>query len=80
MYVNSKSNHPPAVLKNIPLGVNRRLSRFSAKKEVFAPAASAYLELVAKIGYTHKLTYEATESSCTQKINITWFNPPFQKI
>ena len=25
MYVNSSSNHPPGVLKNIPLGINKRL-------------------------------------------------------
>ena len=81
VYVNCSSNHPPAVLKNILLGVNRRLSRISASKEVFDTAAPAYQEALAKSGYTHKLTYEATEPSCTKKKtrkrNITWFNPPF---
>ena len=28
-YVNIKSNHPPLVLKNIPLGINKRLSNIS---------------------------------------------------
>ena len=32
MYVSSRSNHPALVLKNISMGVNRRLSRISANK------------------------------------------------
>ena len=39
LYVIIKSNHPPSVLKNIPLGINRRLSRISANKDVFDAAA-----------------------------------------
>ena len=27
LYVNKKSNHPPAIIKNIPEGINKRLSR-----------------------------------------------------
>ena len=37
IYVNSKSNHPPAILKNIPHGINRRLSN----REVFDMAVAA---------------------------------------
>ena len=35
LYVNSRSNHPPSILKNIPLAVNKRLSNISANKEIF---------------------------------------------
>ena len=49
-YVNCRSNHPPAVLKNIPLGVNRRLSKISANKEVFEAAVPAYQEALEKSG------------------------------
>ena len=38
VYVDVQSNHPPLVLKNIPLGVNRRLSKLSANKEIFDKA------------------------------------------
>ena len=34
-YVHSKSNHPPAVKKNIPLAVNDRLSTLSSNENVF---------------------------------------------
>ena len=38
VYVHSKSNHPPNVLKNIPMGVNNRLNRISSNKAVFDAA------------------------------------------
>ena len=34
LYVHSRSNHPPSVLRNIPIGVNRRLSKISANKDI----------------------------------------------
>ena len=81
LYVNIKSNHPPSVLKNIPLGINRRLSRISANKDVFDAAAPIYQEALRKSGYSHKLAYEApaektTKKRCRKK-PVTWFNPPY---
>ena len=35
LYVNAVSNHPQAILKNIPLGINRRLVEISSNEEVF---------------------------------------------
>ena len=40
LYINTKSNHPPSILRNIPLGVNRRLIKISANLEVFDEAMS----------------------------------------
>ena len=34
-YVNAKSNHPPATIKNIPLGIPKRLSNISPSEEIF---------------------------------------------
>ena len=42
IYVNSESNHPPAILKNIPLAVNRRISNISSSKEIFDRAAPVF--------------------------------------
>mgnify|MGYP007114513607 CR=1 FL=1 len=50
VYVNNRSNHPRTVLKNIPLGINRRLSRISAKVDVFNSAAPPYQEALCKSG------------------------------
>ncbi len=34
-YVNTKSNHPPAVIRSIPEGVNKRLSEISSDENTF---------------------------------------------
>ena len=81
IYVSSKSNHPPLVLRNIPLGVNRRLSRISSNKEIFDAAKPPYQEALTKSGYTHVLEYGPPNQLSTKKKNrkksVTWFNPPF---
>ena len=81
IYVHTKSNHPPNVIKNIPLGINRRLNSISANKEVFESAAPDYQEALAKSVYEHHLSYEQPINRSTKKKNrrrnITWFNPPF---
>ena len=41
-YVNVKSNHPPAVIKNIPEGINKRLSEISLNEEIFKRAVPEY--------------------------------------
>jgi hypothetical protein len=83
LYVNAKSNHPPAVIKAIPLGINKRLSSLSCNEKVFNDAAEEYQEALHKSGYNHKLKFQPTEKAQqknkTRKRtrNITWFNPPF---
>ena len=80
-YVHSKSNHPPAVIKNIPQGVNNRLNRISANQSVFDAAAPVYQEALSKSGYSHKLVYTPPETCSTKKKTrrrkVTWFNPPY---
>ena len=57
LYVDINSNHPPLVLKNIPLGVNRRLSRISANKEIFEAAKQPFQDALARSGYNHTLEF-----------------------
>ena len=81
LYVNTKSDHPPTVLQNIPLGVNRRLSSISANKEVFDDASPPYQEALRKSGFDHVLEFEPPSTFQTKKKNrkrnVTWFNPPY---
>ena len=53
LYVSSRSNHPPGVLKNIPLGINKRLSEILSSKEVFLDAIPPYHSC----GYNHNLVW-----------------------
>jgi hypothetical protein len=81
VYVNNNSNHPKTVLKNIPLGVNRRLTKILISKEVFDAVAPPYQEALKNSGYNHTLQYQAPVQLRTKKknrkINVTWFNPPY---
>ena len=56
-YVNKKSNHPPNVTKNIPEGVNQRLSENSSNEEVFKQEAPIYQEALKKSGYDYTLKF-----------------------
>ena len=77
LYVNSQSNHPPSILKNIPLAVNKRLSNISANKEIFDAAAPLYQAELNRAGYKHKLEFKTPEQpKRKRKKKIIWFNPP----
>ena len=75
----SKSNHPPSILRNIPLAINKRLSSISSSKEIFDQAAPLYQTELNRGGYTHKLEYQKPTEETKRKRHrkILWFNPPF---
>ena len=83
LYINNLSNHPPTILKNIPLEVNRRLCRLSSSKEEFLAVVPPYQEALDKAGYNHQLVYmepAAPKASSKRKgRTVTWFNPPFSQ-
>ena len=79
-YVHQQSNHPPALLKNIPLNINKRLTNISSSKEVFDESIAPYQQALKESGYDHKLTYNPEPTPRTKrkrKRDITWYNPPF---
>ena len=82
-YVQVQSDHPPHAIKNIPKGVNTRLSMLSANENIFNEAAVPYQEALDKSGYVFKLTYNpppAPKQNKNRKRNILWYNPPHSKI
>jgi hypothetical protein len=82
-YVNIESNHPPAVLKNIPMGINKRLSEICSNEEVFHRAKPPYQKALNDNGYEYDLHYipspTQTESKRSRKRNVIWYNPPFDQ-
>lgn len=84
LYVHKESNHPPGILKNIPLATNRRISSISSNEAIFNAAAPAYQEALKASGYNHKLKFEPIiENTHKKKRNRkrqeTFFNPPFSQ-
>ena len=84
LYVHTKSNHPPTILKNIPESIDKRLSEISSDKECFDNPKPIYQEALNKSGYRYNLSFNATLNQTPRplrdrKQNITWFNPPYSK-
>ena len=82
IYVHQQSNHPPALLKNIPKNINQRLSNISSSREIFDEAIAPYQKALDESGYSHRLTYnpptnQANRRRKNRKRNITWYNPPW---
>ena len=79
------SNHPPSIIKNIPLIVNDRLSKLSATKEIFEAAAPVYQRALKASGYDYRLEFHdmwdastiQPQKSRTRSRRTTYFNPPF---
>lgn len=86
LYVHSKSNHPPCIIKNIPEAINKRLSEISSDEEAFIETAPPYQEALQKSGYSYTLQFtppqqspEPSNNKRKRQRNIIWFNPPFSK-
>ncbi|OOZ36136.1 hypothetical protein, partial [Solemya elarraichensis gill symbiont] len=86
LYVHSKSNHPPRILKNIPESINKRLSEISCDEESFKKSTAQYQKALDKSGYKFQLSFSPATSNSTvtdtqkkRKRNIIWYNPPFSK-
>ena len=80
-YVHRQSNHLPALLKNISLNINKRLTNISSSKEVFNESIAPYQQALKESGYDHKLTYNpepTPRNKRKRKRDITWYNPPFK--
>ena len=56
LYVHRQSNHPPALLKNIPQNINKRLSYISSTQQVFNDAIPPYQKALDESGYNFKVT------------------------
>ena len=80
-YVDSQSNHPPAILKQLPATIGKRVSSLSCDLEEFNKAVLTYNSALRCSGFTSKpeYSYPATPSKRARRNrsrNILWFNPP----
>ena len=80
LYINSNSNHPGTIVKQLPYMINRRISDISCNKQEFDKSAKAYESALRASGYNFKMEYqERPFKRKNRKRNIIWFNPPFSK-
>ena len=82
-YINTKSNHPPNIIKQIPASIKRRISDNSSNEDAFNKAKPVYNSALKASGYTETLTYnkdkQPTRPRRNRQRNIIWHNPPFSK-
>ena len=88
LYIHSKSNHPPSILKHLPKNVNDRLSSISCDEAEFDKTKPAYEQALTNSGFNSTLTYttpsqlqssQSAKQKHQRKRNIMWFKPPFDK-
>ena len=82
-YINIESNHPPSIIKQLPLSIKSRLSSLPSSEEIFNDSVIPYQDELDKSGYKHKLEYKANINTASnkkqRKKKIIWFNPPYSK-
>ena len=92
-YVHGQSNHPPSVLKNIGLGVNKRLSMLNSNQQLFEQAVPVYQEALRRSKHNHQLEFNnepyrprpsgfslqepSQPAKRRRRRDIIWWNPPF---
>ena len=57
-YIHKQSNHPPSIIKQLPLSVERWFSMLSSNEKIFNDSIPIYQEALIKAGCNHKLTYQ----------------------
>ena len=75
IYLNTGSNHPPQIIKNIPRMVNKRLIDISSNKTVFDDAKGPYQDALIKAGHKDELKYEELPAKRTKRVRsrkVTW--------
>ena len=66
LYINSKSNHPPPIIKQLPAAITSRLTTLSCSEEEFAKAIPPYAEALQKSGYHEDMPYTELRRSTTR--------------
>ena len=81
MCINTSSNHPPQVIKQLPTSISKQLSNNSSKEEIFNASRYEYETALKNSRYQQtKLIFSKKEQRRRKRIcncNIIWFNPPF---
>ena len=85
VYIDKNSNHPPNIIHEIPISINKRLAEISSDEKVFNRNVKPYREALHKSGFEHKLKYvkhnenndEEKKKKKSRKRKIIWNNPPF---
>ena len=86
LYIDSRSNHPPCIIKQLPLSVNRRISSLSSDQSTFNSAVPLYEDALRRSHFHTRLEFQPDNNDTISRTNrrrrhrnVIWFNPPFSK-
>ena len=85
LYINRHSNHPPPIIRELPISVNKRINSLSCNREVFYNAAPLYNHALKHSNFDFHLNHESppthrnTSTRQNRQRNVIWFNPPYSK-
>ena len=89
LYINRNSNHPPAIIKQLPKSINKRISSLSANHSLFESTAPVYRDALKRSKYDEQFIYQpsansnkartSSKTNYTRRRNVIWFNSPFSK-
>ena len=83
LYINTSSNHPPQVIKQLPTSISERPSNNSSSEEIFNALKYEYETALKNSGYEQTEVIFNIKEHRKQKQNrnrsIIWFNPPFSR-
>ena len=51
LYINTESNHPPEIIKQIPISINKRLNQNSSSEKIFNESKKEYEDALKQSGY-----------------------------
>ena len=88
LYINTKSNHPANILKQVAISIETRLSNLSSNSEIFREASKHYQNILNQSGYDYKLQYKPpynknenkSKSFKNRKRKIIWSTNLFQRM
>ena len=79
LYIHSKSNHPPSIMKQLLPMTNKRISSLSCDETEFNKAKITYETALKNSGYQATLNFVKPSQNTRRKQNrkVILFNPPF---
>ena len=61
-YIHKNSNHPPSIIRQIPLSIESKLPTLSFNEKIFQEAVTPYQKVLQNSGYRHTLTYKSPKN------------------
>ena len=79
LYINTQSNHPATIIKELPKMIAQRVSDLSCNEDEFNRAKGMYETALKNSGHEPKIEYVQQANKRRRNRKVLWFNPPFSK-